>query len=70
VKRVCVAIDDWKLSIFERRFREAGFTWEQGDGLCEHVIHLYVETDDVEGLGSVVGAAQVECAIGKGRSPS
>lgn len=60
--RVAIAIDDWKLPIFERRLSEAGFAYEKGAGLTVGTLHLYVETGDLNALHAVALCAHDEAA--------
>lgn len=60
--RAGIAIDDWKLSIFERHLVTAGYEFEQGPGLTDKTLTIYVETDDVKALHKVVVAANTEAA--------
>lgn len=60
--RAAIAIDDWKLPIFERRLSAAGFAYEQRAGLTVGTLHLYVETGDLNALHAVVRCANEEAA--------
>ena len=55
-----IAIDKYKLPVFERRLREAGFTFKQGPGLTKDTLFLTVETDEILGLKTVIEAANAE----------
>lgn len=61
MKKVGIGIDKWKLPIFEKHLRRAGYTWDKTDGLAPDVWFLRVDTDDVDKLGVVVKAANDEC---------
>lgn len=63
--RACIAIDEWKLSIFQRHLREAEFEWEQRGGVTADTLMLYVETSDLTRLALVVKAANTEAARSK-----
>lgn len=67
--RAAIAIDDWKLPIFERHLSHAGFLYENGVGLTPDTRHLYVTTSDLNTLEKVVRAANDEAAK-YGRSPA
>jgi hypothetical protein len=60
--KVGIAIDPWKLSIFDRRLRAAGYTFmpptpfSAGGSLL-----LTISTDNIEALWAVVRAARDEC---------
>lgn len=59
-----IAIDDWKLPIFERHL--SGYVYEKGPGLTDDTLLLTVETDDMKALEKVVRAANAEAATRKG----
>jgi hypothetical protein len=63
--RVGIAIDEWKLSIFERKLQQAGFAYEKGGGLMPDTLMLYVDTDNLHTLESVVRFANMEAAWSK-----
>lgn len=58
-----IAIDNWKFPIFERRLKQAGYSFERADGLTEEAMVLTVVTDNLEALGIVVQAANTEAAM-------
>lgn len=60
--KAAIAIDDWKLPIFERHLAQAGYTHTDGPGLTPKTLLLTVTTDNVEALGEVVKAANTEAA--------
>ncbi len=60
--RACIAIDAWKLSIFERHLSQSGYAYEKGEGLTPDTLHLYVETENAAALEHVVRAANTEAA--------
>lgn len=60
--RAAIAIDNWKLPIFERHLSEAGYTFEKGKGLTADTMFLYVETEHGKALELVVRAANAEAA--------
>lgn len=57
-----IAIDNWKLPIFERHLTEAGYSFEQCPGATPDMLFLRVDTISVEELGVVVRAANNEAA--------
>lgn len=61
-----IAIDDWKLPIFDRHLTTSGYSYEKHPGLIEDTLTLTVETDDVKALEKVVRAANAESAARKG----
>lgn len=60
-----IAIDDWKLPIFDRHLSRAGYTYEKHPGLTADTMTLIVLTEDAKALEGVVMAANTEAA-GKG----
>jgi hypothetical protein len=61
-----IVIDEWKLPIFERRLREAGYTFDTGPGLMKATLLLTVHTDNLIALDTVVRAAVNEARRSKG----
>lgn len=61
--RAAIAIDAWKLSIFERHLSQSGYTYEQGDGVTEDTLILYVTTDNPVALEVVLRAANEEAHL-------
>ena len=60
--KAAIAIDDWKLPIFERHLSQAGYAYEQGPGLTADTLLLTVKTKNIVALESVVRAANTEAA--------
>ena len=65
VKKAGIAIDAWKRPIFERRLREAGFSFTVVGELTKDTLALTVETNDMARLKIVVRAANTEAAVTK-----
>jgi hypothetical protein len=61
--QIAIAIDDWKLSIFERHLAQSGYTYKTGPGLTSDMMILYVVTDNAVALGEVVRAANLEARL-------
>lgn len=57
-----IVIDRWKLPIFTRRLKEAGFSYEEVGALVPDTLTLIVITDKPQALGQVVLAANKEAA--------
>lgn len=51
--RAAIAIDDWKLPIFEKHLSEAGFTYTQSKGLTKKTLMLYVESADLAAMAEL-----------------
>lgn len=62
--RAAIAIDSWKLPIFEEKLNGAGFQYEKHGGLTKDSLTLIVETDDdgMPTLAKVVATANTEAA--------
>lgn len=60
--KAAVAIDNWKLPIFERHLQQAGYSFERVDGLTKDAMILTVTTENLVALGEVVKAANTEAA--------
>lgn len=60
--RAGIAIDAWKLGIFQDVLTKYGFEYTQGAGLTKDTLMLYVETDDKPKLAFAVQQAQTKCA--------
>ncbi len=58
---VGIAIDSWKLTIFARRLKAAGFTYTQHDGV-DGTLLLKVEVATRDALIDVVKTANQEAA--------
>ncbi len=58
--KVGIAIDPWKLSIFERHLSQSGYKFTNAGHLHKDALLLHVITENVEALGIVVGAANSE----------
>ncbi len=62
MKKTAIAIDHWKLQIFERHLRQSGYAFKQTQGLAKDTLTLKVETENLDALEQVVIAANTECA--------
>ncbi len=60
-----IAIDDWKLPIFERHLQQAGYSFDQGVKLTAGTLFITVETKSREALEAVVRAANEEARRSK-----
>lgn len=61
--KAAIAIDDWKLPIFERRLSQAGYEFKNAGLLTAHCLILSVETENAEALAGVIKAANTEAAM-------
>ena len=63
-----IAIDPWKLPIFERHLTQSGYKYETAGNPKGAFLTITVVTENPEALGEVVKAANVEAAkTGKGK---
>jgi hypothetical protein len=56
-----IAIDPWKLDIFERRLKDAGYTWTKV--VDTNLIVLKVTTENMDALAEVIKACVAECTL-------
>lgn len=63
--KAAIAIDDWKLPIFVRHLTQAGYAFDEGNGLTADTMFLYVVTSNSTALEIVVRAANDEAARSK-----
>lgn len=64
-----IVIDRWKLPIFTRLLRDAGFSYEEVGALVANTLTLIVETADGLRLAKVVAAANAEAAASRKGAP-
>lgn len=55
-----IAIDEWKLPIFERHLRQSGYAFENAGPLAFGTLLLRVDTNNLEALRGVLEAAHDE----------
>lgn len=60
VLKVGIAIDAWKLEIFERHLRDAGYSFENCGRMVDSCILLRVETVNAVALSGIVANANAE----------
>lgn len=61
--KAAIAIDAWKLPIFERHLSQGGYAFENAGLLTKGTLVLTVQTANLEALGEVVKAANTEAAM-------
>lgn len=61
-KKAAIAVDEWKLQIFERHLQQAGYSWKNAGHLTTGTLVLQVETTNLEALSEVLKAANDEAA--------
>lgn len=60
--KAAIAIDGWKLPIFERNLSQSGYAYEKGPGVTADTLILTINTDNLEALSGIVKAANTEAA--------
>ena len=60
-----IAIDKWKLPVFDRHLSEAGYTYKKGPGLTKDTLFLKVKFDDLKAFETLVRAANEDAAFQK-----
>ena len=55
-----IAVDNYKLPVFRRRLKEAGYKYEDGGALTGDTTLLAVETDDILALKELLEKCQSE----------
>lgn len=60
-KAAAVIIEKWKLPIFSRHLREAGYFYDTAPGLTSDLLTLMVDYESVAPLKFVIEAAMREC---------
>lgn len=56
-----IVVDDWKLPVFRRRLKKAGYEYQDGGPLTADTTLLTVVTDDMSALKKVLEQCQAEC---------
>ena len=65
MKKADVIIDRWKLPIFTRHLRDAGYRYDTVTSLTDNTYTMIVEFESVAKLQPIIEAAQLECAATK-----
>ena len=63
MQKAGIAIDDWKLAIFDRHLRQAGYSFENSGHLTAGMLVLRVDTTNLVALSEVLRAANTEAAM-------
>lgn len=56
-----IGVDNWKLPVFRKRLKEAGYEYEDAGPLTGDTTLLTVETSDMLALKKVLEKCQTEC---------
>ena len=62
MSKAAIAIDSWKLPIFERHLAQAGYQFDNAGTFVAGTLILKVDTDNLVALAGVVRAANTEAA--------
>jgi len=54
MKTAAIAIDSWKLPVFTKMLKKAGYQFTKAKGLTDDTLFLKVETEDLEKLKDLV----------------
>lgn len=68
MRTAAVIIDTWKLPVFERHLKKAGYVFGQTASVAKDTLVLRVAYTDVKKLRPVIADAQVECAMARAQS--
>lgn len=68
MRTAAVIIDSWKLPVFERHLKRAGYVFGQTGGVTPDTLVLRVAYEDVKKLRPVIADAQVECALAQAQA--
>ena len=58
--KIAIVIDDWKIIIFDRRLKKAGFIYKKHPGVTADSLMLVVITDEKTKLAKVIKEANTE----------
>ena len=56
-----IAIDKWKLSIFEKHLTKNGFKFKKSGGITPDTLFLKVKVNDTKDIADIIQEAQLEC---------
>lgn len=59
--KAAIGVDDWKLPVFRKRLKEAGYDYKEVGALTADTTLLTVVTDDMIALQRVLEKCQAEC---------
>ncbi len=60
--RAAIALDNYKLPVFQKHLEEAKFTYEVTEGITPGTLTMFVETENVNILRMVVENANTEAS--------
>lgn len=56
-----IGVDNWKLPVFRKRLKEAGYDYQDGGALTDDTTLLTVETNNMLALKDLLERCQSEC---------
>lgn len=62
MKTAAAIIEKWKLPIFTKHLRDAGYSYDTAPGFTEDTLTLKIAYEGLEEIKKVIEAAQKECA--------
>lgn len=65
MKTAAILIDEWKLEIFDKHLKAAGYSYQKYPGLTAGILNLRVQYEWVSKLQPVIEAATKEAAAAK-----
>lgn len=62
--KAAIAVDNWKLPVFRKRLKAAGYEYEDAGAFTGDTTILTVKTDNILALKGVLEKCQAECRKG------
>jgi len=62
IKKVAIAVDNWKLKIFKKELTAAGFLYIESPGVTHDTSFLMVKTDKLGSLALLTQHMEKECS--------
>ena len=60
--KIGITLNDWKVKIFKKRLKAAGFEFKLGKGFSDNTRSLVVDTDEIEKLKTVIAESNAAAA--------
>lgn len=61
MKKAAIIIEKWKLEIFERHLKDAGYAYEILPGLSDNLLTIQAKYEWVAEIKPIIEVAQAEC---------
>lgn len=68
MQKILIAIDSYKLGLFEERLTEAGYKYEVGDGFTFDTKHIYVWVTNPQAIAPLIEKANTDARKLPGRN--